>query len=81
MSITFTGWTPEGEVIDSSIPDGEPRTVLMDDVLKGLAEGLRLMGKGEKRRLWIPAALAAPGRPKRRGPPARRCSTSSWSTS
>src|SRR5204862_6702478 len=25
-------------------------------------------GKGEKRRLWIPAALAATGRPKRRGP-------------
>jgi len=40
----------------------------MDDLLKGLSEGLRLMGKGEKRRLWIPAALATSGQPRRRGP-------------
>jgi FKBP-type peptidyl-prolyl cis-trans isomerase len=66
--LTFTGWTPEGEVIDSSIPDGEPRTFLMDEVIKGIAEGLRLMAKGERRRLWIPAALATSGRLKRRGP-------------
>jgi FKBP-type peptidyl-prolyl cis-trans isomerase len=66
--VTFTGWTPEGEVIDSSIPDGEPRTFSMDDVIKGLAEALGSMAKGEKRRLWIPAALAASGRPRRRGP-------------
>jgi peptidylprolyl isomerase len=70
VAIHFTGWTPEGEVIDSSIPDGEPRSVLMDDLIKGLAEGLRLMGKGEKRRLWIPAALATSGQPRRSGPPA-----------
>jgi FKBP-type peptidyl-prolyl cis-trans isomerase len=68
VTINFTGWTAEGEVIDSSIPDGEPRTFSMDDVIKGLAEGLRLMGKGEKRRLWIPEALATAGRPRRRGP-------------
>jgi FKBP-type peptidyl-prolyl cis-trans isomerase len=66
--IAFTGWTPEGEVIDSSIPDEEPRTFLMDDVIPGLAEGLSSMAKGEKRRLWIPAALATSGRPRRRGP-------------
>jgi peptidylprolyl isomerase len=69
VAIHFTGWTPEGEVIDSSIPDGEPRSVLMGDLIKGLAEGLRLMGKGEKRRLWIPAALATSGQPTRSGPP------------
>ena len=68
VSIAFTAWTPDGEVIDSSIPDGEARSYALDDVIKGLAEGLRLMVKGEKRRLWIPAALAAPGRPRRRGP-------------
>src|SRR5262249_34085278 len=68
VTINFTGWTPEGEVIASSIPDGEPWTMPMDDVIKGMAEALGSMGKGEKRRLWIPADLAAPGRPKRRGP-------------
>jgi peptidylprolyl isomerase len=67
VTINFTGWTPEGSLVVSSIPDGEPWTMSMDDALKGLAEGLRLMVKGEKRRLWIPAALATTGRPKRRG--------------
>jgi FKBP-type peptidyl-prolyl cis-trans isomerase len=69
VTITFTGWKEDGEVIDSSIPDGEPWTLSMDDVIKGLSEGLRLMGRGERRRLWIPADLATSGRPKRRGPP------------
>jgi len=68
VTVTFTAWTPEGEVIDSSIPDGEPRTLPMDDVIKGLFEGLGSMAKGEARRLWIPAALAVSGRPRRRGP-------------
>jgi len=67
--IDFTGWTPEGEVIASSIPDGEPWTVAMGDAMPGLAEALLQMGKGEKRRLWIPAALATTGSPKRHGPP------------
>jgi FKBP-type peptidyl-prolyl cis-trans isomerase len=66
--LTFTGWTPEGEVIASSIPDGEPWPFSMDELIKGLSEGVRLMGKGERRRMWIPAALATSGRPKRRGP-------------
>ena len=69
VTITFTGWTPQGEVIASSVPDGEPWALLLDDAIKGLSEGLLLMGKGEKRRLWIPADLATSGRPKRRGPP------------
>jgi FKBP-type peptidyl-prolyl cis-trans isomerase len=67
VTINFTGWSPDGEVIASSIPDGEPWTSAMDGLIKGLAEGLSLMGKGEKRRLWIPADLATSGRPKRRG--------------
>jgi peptidylprolyl isomerase len=68
VSINFTAWTPFGQLIASSIPDGEPWTYQLDDVIKGLSEGLRLMTKGEKRRLWIPADLAASGQPKRRGP-------------
>jgi peptidylprolyl isomerase len=67
--INFTGWTPQGDLIASSVPDGEPWTFSMENLLPGLSEGLRLMAKGEKRRLWIPADLAATGRPKRRGAP------------
>jgi peptidylprolyl isomerase len=70
VMVTFTAWTPEGEVVDSSIPDGEPRSFSMDDVIKGLFEALSSMSKGERRRLWIPASLAASGRPRRRGPAA-----------
>jgi FKBP-type peptidyl-prolyl cis-trans isomerase len=68
VSIIFTGWTPAGAVLASSIPDGEPATFLMDDLIKGLSEALRAMGTGESRRLWIPASLATSGGPKHRGP-------------
>src|SRR5262249_14279991 len=68
VTIIFTGWTPEGEVIDSSVPDGEPRVYTMDALIKGLSEGLLSMTKGERRRLWIPASLGAPGRPRHTGP-------------
>jgi peptidylprolyl isomerase len=64
VRVVFTAWSPKGEVLDSSIPDGEPRTFVMDNVLQGLSEALRQMGKGEKRRLWIPANLVVPGQPK-----------------
>jgi peptidylprolyl isomerase len=67
VTMIFTAWTPEGEVIESSIPDGEPRTLTISDLLPGLTEGLRLTAKGERRRFWIPAALATTGRPKKRG--------------
>jgi peptidylprolyl isomerase len=67
VTVAFTGWTPEGDVIDSTIPDGEPRIYAIDDLSPGLSEGVRLMTKGERRRFWIPAALASPGRPRARG--------------
>jgi peptidylprolyl isomerase len=68
VTVNFTGWTPDGDVIASSVPDGEPWKLLLDDAIPGLSEALRSMGKGERRRLWIPEALTTPGRPKRRGP-------------
>jgi len=68
VSISFTGWTPGGDVIASSIPDGEPWNFEMREVIPGLSEGLRLMVNGEKRRFWLPAALTTPGHPKHRSP-------------
>ena len=68
ISISFTGWTLGGDVIASSIPDGEAWSFEMREVVPGLSEGLRLMVNGEKRRLWIPAALTTPGHPKHRTP-------------
>ena len=45
---------------------GEPTTFNVDGVIPGWTEGLQLMVEGEKRRFWIPGALAydgVPGRP------------------
>jgi len=66
VTVHYTGWTAAGKTLDSSIPRGQPSTFLLDDVIPGWIEGVPLMTKGEKRRFWIPAALAygdAPARP------------------
>ena len=59
--INYTGWTPDGRVFDSSVPRGEPAKLPLDTLQKGWSEGVQLMSKGEKRRLWIPASLATGG--------------------
>jgi FKBP-type peptidyl-prolyl cis-trans isomerase len=70
VTVEYTGWTPDGRVFDSSVPRGEPTTLSLDHVIKGWTEGLQLMVKGEKRRLWIPVDLAYGDPPKRPGAPA-----------
>jgi FKBP-type peptidyl-prolyl cis-trans isomerase len=70
VTVEYTGWTPDGKTFDSSIPTGEPAHLPLDGVIKGWSEGLQLMVKGEKRRLWIPAALAYGDKPTRPGTPA-----------
>jgi len=54
----YSGWTKEGKLFDSSVQRGQPLTFALGQVIKGWNEGLQLMVKGEKRRLWIPADLA-----------------------
>ena len=66
VTVHYTGWTSAGKTFDSSIPRGEPSTFLLTDVMPGWTEGVQLMVKGEKRRFWIPSALAygdTPSRP------------------
>lgn len=70
VTVEYTGWTPNGKTFDSSIPTGEPVRFPLDAVIEGWSEGLQLMVKGEKRRLWIPAALAYGDKPARPGAPA-----------
>jgi peptidylprolyl isomerase len=69
VTVEYTGWTPDGKMFDSSIPTGEPARFRLDEVIKGWSEGLQLMVKGEKRRLWLPADLAYGDRPSRPGAP------------
>lgn len=64
VKVQYTGWTADGKSFDSSIPRGEPAEFGVGQVIKGWTEGLQLMVKGEKRRLWIPAALAYGDKPR-----------------
>ena len=55
----FSGWTSKGEFLESTRLHDGPAQFKLDQVsIKGWVEGLQLMTQGEKRRLWIPAALA-----------------------
>jgi peptidylprolyl isomerase len=67
--VHYTGWTPDGQMFDSSVTKGAPVEVPITRVIPGWIEALQLMRAGEKRRFWIPGELAydkidMPGAPK-----------------
>jgi len=67
VTVEYTGWTTDGKMFDSSTKNGKPAVFPVARVIPGFSEGLQLMAPGEKRRLWIPEALAykgQEGRPK-----------------
>lgn len=61
--VNYTGWTTDGVMFDSSVTRGTPAVFGLNQVIPGWSEGLQLMRVGEKRRLWIPEALAYGGQP------------------
>jgi FKBP-type peptidyl-prolyl cis-trans isomerase len=63
VKVSYTGWTTDGKMFDSSVARGKPVVLPLGRVIVGWGEGLQLMVVGEKRRLWIPAKLAYEGRP------------------
>jgi peptidylprolyl isomerase len=69
VKVHYTGWTKGGQMFDSSVTRGEPITFPLNGVIPGWTEGVGLMVVGEKRRLWIPGALAYGDHP-RAGAPA-----------
>ena len=76
VSVHYTGWTTEGRMFDSSVPSGMPRSMRLDEVIKGWSEGVPMMTEGERMRFWVPEKLAYEGK----GEARRGCSssTSSW---
>jgi peptidylprolyl isomerase len=67
VNVDYTGWTTDGKMFDSSVARGKPSLFGVNRVIPGFSEGIQLMVPGEKRRLWIPEALAykgAEGKPK-----------------
>ncbi len=63
VRVHYTGWTTDGKMFDSSMARGQPAEFPLNGVIKGWTEGVQLMVEGEKRRFWIPEALAYGGRP------------------
>ena len=61
VTIHYTGWKTDGTMFDSSVTKGKPSSFPVGRVIAGFSEGLQLMVPGEKRRLWIPEALAYKG--------------------
>ena len=61
VTVHYTGWTPDGQIFDSSVIKGQPATFPLGDVIKGWTEGVQLMVVGEVRRFWIPGRLAYDG--------------------
>lgn len=60
-TFNYSGWTADGKLFDSSLRRRRPSTLFLDRIMAGMSEGLQLMVPGEKRRLWVPEALAFKG--------------------
>lgn len=58
VSVHYTGQLINGKVFDSSVQRGEPIRFDLEGVIPGFQEGLQLINKGGKIRLYIPADLA-----------------------
>lgn len=69
VRVHYTGWMTDGEMFDSSVARGEPITFPLNGVIPGWTEGVQTMVVGEKKRFWIPGALAYGDRPSRPGMP------------
>ncbi|MFL6521830.1 MAG: FKBP-type peptidyl-prolyl cis-trans isomerase [Chthoniobacterales bacterium] len=61
VTVNYSGWTTDGKLFDSTYSSHAPATFRLNRVIPGWTEGLQLMVVGEKRRLWIPEALAYAG--------------------
>ncbi|HEY0711447.1 MAG TPA: FKBP-type peptidyl-prolyl cis-trans isomerase [Polyangia bacterium] len=56
VEVSYSGWTRDGVLFESTWDERERRD--MAEIIPGLAQALAQMVEGEKRRVWIPAALA-----------------------
>jgi len=58
VTVHYTARDANGTTVDDSRAREQPAVWPLPDLMKGLADGIRLMVAGERRRLWIPQPLA-----------------------
>jgi peptidylprolyl isomerase len=58
LDVHYTGWSADGKMFSSSLSTGGPARVVLAGMPEGWRRGIPQMTEGEKRRFWIPAALA-----------------------
>ncbi len=58
VMVHYTGKLIDGTVFDSSVDRGQPANFAITEVVPGFGEGLKMMNKGSKYTLYIPAKLA-----------------------
>lgn len=56
--IRYAGRTAQGREFDSSFERGDTTRIAVGDLMRGLQESVKLVGKGGRIEAWIPAALA-----------------------
>lgn len=61
VAIEYTIWDATGKLLDTTARREGPLRRPLPRLLPGMREGIRLLAAGEKRRFWIPAALASAG--------------------
>lgn len=57
VKVHYTGKLLDGTVFDSSVERGEPAEFPLNGVIPGWTEGLQLVGKGGKIKLYVPSQL------------------------
>ncbi|HVR62842.1 MAG TPA: FKBP-type peptidyl-prolyl cis-trans isomerase [Polyangia bacterium] len=69
VEVQYTGWRKSGGFFEGT---GPSERIRLDraEIVPGLSEGIGLMVEGERRRLWVPFALAYGARPNHANAPA-----------
>lgn len=58
VKVTYEGKLKNGKVFDSTFERGDTAQFALNQVISGWTEGLQLIGKGGKIKLWVPSELA-----------------------
>jgi len=59
--VHYAAWRRDGSLLASSLPPAEPQSQCLRATFPGVAEALKTMVVGERRRVWVPARLTYAG--------------------